>query len=118
MGAFGEVSEDIHGLVNQLAQSREKYISQTSGYSISSQERSLIIGQIRRRLSTAFTRANSLCNLSRVLNVGPNSRAAAKRREWAMLEEEGMRREKRSHWNAYIRGGCLTRGNANFFPSR
>ena len=48
VGAFGEVSEDIHGLVNQLAQSREKYVSQTSGYSISSQERSLIIGQIRR----------------------------------------------------------------------
>ena len=116
VGAFGEVSEDLHSLVNHLAGSREKYMTQTTGYSLSSRERSQIVGQIRRQLSTAFTRANSLCTLSRVMNVGPNSRAAAKRREWAMLEEEGMRRERRNHWNVYIRGGGLSRGNIHFFP--
>ena len=99
-----------------LALSREQFVATSTGYSMGSQERSLLIGQIRRRLSTAFIRANSLCTISRVSNTGPGSRASAKRREWAMQEEENMRREKISNWNAFMSGGGGKRGGIHFFP--
>ena len=116
IGAFSEGSNDLHRLVDSLASAREKYVSQTSGYAISSRERSQIVSQIRRRLSTAFVKANSACTINRVANIGPNSKLAAKRREWVMLEDQRMKQERRSNWNAFVRGGGLSLGSAHFFP--
>ena len=116
IGAFGEASQDVHALVDQLAASRLQYLALSSGYNSSSKEKSQIVGQIRRRLSVAFVKANSLCTLSRISNVGPGSRGAAKRREWALREEEMMRKERRSNWTAFIRGGGAKQGGIHFFP--
>ena len=76
---------------------------------------SLIIGQIRRRLSTAFIRAVSLCTLNRISNVGPGSLSAAKRREWAIREENLMKNERRAHWNAFIENPSISHGGIHFF---
>ena len=97
VGAFGEASADLHSLVSHLDLSRGNYVAQSSGYATSEREHSQIIGQLRRKLSTAFIRATGLCTLSRIANVGAGSRSAAKRREWAIREDEGMKRERRAH---------------------
>ena len=85
---------------------------------MSDNERSQIIGQIRRKLSTAFMRAVATCTLHRVTHVGAGSKAAAKRREWAMGEEFRMRNERRAYWAAYVRGAGARGGNGgiHFFP--
>ena len=69
-------------------------MSQTSGHSLSLRERSQIVSQIRRRLSTAFMQANGSCLLKRVANVG--LKLAVKRIEWAMQEDMRMRQERRA----------------------
>ena len=112
IGAFGEASQDIHSLVDYLTESRERYVAQSSGHAPSSRER----GQIRRKLSTSFIRAISMCTLNRVSNVGPVSKAASKRREWALREESNMRLERRSYWNAFLTGVGGRQGGIKFFP--
>ena len=110
------VSQDLNDFVDFAATCRERYVAQSMGCAVSKRERSLIIGQIRRKLSTAFIRAISLCTLSRVANIGPGSRACAKRREWALREDDRMRLERRAHWTAHVNGGRRAVGGINFFP--
>ena len=116
VGAFGECSTDVHKLVEILASSRAKFLAYSTGRAVSSQEMSQIIGQIRRKMSTSFIRAISLCTLGRVANIGPGSRLAAKRKEWAISEETSMRNERRAYWTVFVgRGGLRNRGD-HFFP--
>ena len=116
VGILGEASDDMHQLVECLALARGKYVAQSSGCATSAHEKSQIIGQIRRKLSTSFIRAISLSTLNRVSNSGSGSREGAKRREWAMREEMGMRRERRAYWNAFVGGGGNRVGRSNLFP--
>ena len=116
IGAFGEGSADMHRLVNIFSSSRSKFLAQSTGYATSSREMSQIVGQIRRKLSTAFMRAIGLCTLSRVANLGSGSNAAAKRREWAISEEIGMKNERRAFWNAFVRGGGFSYRGDHFCP--
>ena len=57
VGAFGEGSDDLHSLVNTLAESRLRAQGLTRGREGSEKELGIIVGQIRRRLSTASIRA-------------------------------------------------------------
>ena len=116
VGAVADCSQDLHNFVDFAASSRCKYVAQSTGYSVSQREKSQIIGQIRRKLSTSFVRAISLCTLSRVTNVGPGTRGMAKRREWALREEDLMRRERRANWLAYTQKGGNLVGGIHFFP--
>ena len=99
-----------------MAKSREKYVSQSTGYSISASEKSQIVGQIRRKLSVAFTRVINQCTLNRLTNIGAGSKAMAKRREWALGEEFTMKQERRAYWSAYVNGGRPSFGNIHHFP--
>ena len=116
VGAFGEGSEDLHHLVSCLADSRERYVANSSGYALSERERSQIIGQIRRRLSTSFIRAIALCTINRAAYTGLTAQAAADRRAWEMRLERGMRLERRAYWNAFVNGGGMVNGGVHFFP--
>ena len=118
IGAFGEVSEDVHNLIGLLADSRARYLTLSTGCAISAQERGQIIGQVRRKLSTAFIKASSLCTISRVSNVGEGSQSASRRRQWALREEAAMRRERQANWNAYMRESVKQgfSGGIHFFP--
>ena len=116
VGVFGEVSSDLHQPVGFMAACRGKYVAESTGCATSAGEMSQIIGQIRRKLSTAFVRATALCTIHRVGNVCPGSRAAARRREWAIREEESMKRERRAYWGAFL-GGRVDTGGIHFFPT-
>ena len=75
-----------------------------------------VIGQIRRKLSCTFVRAQALCLLSRLGQLGPGARAAAERRGDALRAETARRREAQAHWQAHIRGRGLGRVGMLFVP--
>ena len=60
-------------------------------------ERSLIIMNLRRELSTAGAKAQSACLLGRVARLGEGHRLAAKRRVWVRREEEIREEASRAH---------------------
>ena len=70
----------------------------------SDNELALIVGQIRRRLSVTAVKAQVGCLLSRVHQVGPGNKQLAKKRQWAIKEDERMRQERYSQWMRKIEG--------------
>ena len=75
-----------------------------------------VIGQIRRKLSCTFIRAQSLCLLARIGQLGPGAKIAAERRSEAKRAETARRREAQAHWQAHIRGRGLGRVGMMFVP--
>ena len=71
---------------------------------------------VRRRLSCTFVRAQSLCLLARLGQLGPGARMAAERRRDARIIETARRREAQAHWQAHIRGRGLGRTGMIFVP--
>ena len=109
VGAFGEGSEDLHDLVQKLAESKVAAMGLRRGREASEDELGVIVGQIRRSLSTTCVRAQAQCLLSRLNCVGHGYAQAAKRRKWAMLEEEKMKRDRQAQWIGRERGSNLVR---------
>ena len=109
VGAFGEASEDLHTLVQRLAESKVAAMGLRSGREGTEEELGIVVGQIRRSLSTTFVRAQSQCLLSRLNCVGSGFSQAAKRRKWAAMEDEKMRRDRLAHWIDQVRGRNLIR---------
>ena len=97
-GAWGEASKDVHELIQTLAESRLKFQGLKTGKPRSKQELGIIVGQIRRRLSSAAIKAQVECLLSKIHQVGPGNAQLAKKREWAVVEDERMRRERGAQW--------------------
>ena len=64
----------------------------------------VLVGQIRRMLSTTNVRAQAQCLLTRMTSIGGGEGQAAKRRKWAAMEEEKMRRERMAQWVGQVRG--------------
>ena len=77
------------------------------------QERSVILMNLRRELSTAGARSQSACLLGRVARMGEGHRLAAKRRQWVMREDELRQETNRAHWLANIRGRGIIRGEGS-----
>ena len=97
-GAWGEGSEDVHKLIAAIAESRLTSQGLQRGSPGSKQELGLITGQIRRRLSLAVIKAQTSCLLARLHQVGPGNAKLAKKRDWALIEDEKMRSERRAQW--------------------
>ena len=97
-GAWGEASTDVHNLIQTLAESRLKFQGLQAGRPRSKQELGLIVGQVRRRLSLAAVKAQADCLLSRIHQVGPGNTQLAKKREWAVMEDMRMKRERGAQW--------------------
>ena len=57
-----------------------------------------ITGQIRRIISVTVARANAEALLSRTDQIGRGTRAANKRRQWALYEDGRMRNERIASW--------------------
>ena len=68
-----------------------------------------LLGSIRRVLSCCFVRAQALCLVSRLGQVGVLARAAAERRMAALRAEHTRREEARSNWLANVHGWRLSR---------
>ena len=110
-GAWGEGSEDVHKLVNIIAESRLKHQGLKFGKPGSKYELGMLVGQVRRRLSVATLKAQVNCLLSRLHQVGPGNSQLAKKREWAVAEDERMRLERKAQWMRKYEGiQTLTRG--------
>ena len=70
----------------------------------SDNEKALIVGQIRRILSATAVKAQVQCLLARLHQVGPGNKQLAKRRQWAVLQDEKMKKERHSKWIRRIEG--------------
>jgi hypothetical protein len=103
LGAFQEGSQDIHSLLETLADSQLRAKGLARGREGSSQERAAILAGMRRQLSMAAARAYSACLLDRVSRVGEGHRQAARRRAWVKREEERMEEERRVYWHASVK---------------
>ena len=77
-----------------LAEARLKFQGLKEGRPRSKQELGLIVGQVRRRLSLAAVKAQVDCLLSRIHQVGPGNNQLTKKREWAVMEDTRMKRER------------------------
>ena len=107
VGAWGEGSEDLHNLVQVLAQSRVDSVGRARGRPASEAELGVAVGQIRRRLSVACLRANMTCLLTRMSLLGESARQAQGRRQGQSWEEK-IRREIQAQWVGRIRHHGVT----------
>ena len=112
MGTFQEGSKDLHSLLEHIADSKLKAWGFARGREGS--ERSVILMNLRRELSTAGAKAQSACILGRVARMGEGHRLAAKRRVWVRREDELRQEASRAHWLANIRGRGIIRGGGEF----
>ena len=58
----------------------------------------MCVGQIRRRLSMAAVKSQVDCLLGKIHQVGPGNNLMAKRRVWAIKDEQRMSRERGAQW--------------------
>ena len=110
MGAWQEASTDLHNLLDLLADQKVSSMGLARGREASERERSQILSNYRRILSTTGARASSGCLIGRVARVGEAHRAAAKRREWVRTEGERVEELRRVHWRAHVLGRGVLRG--------
>ena len=103
MGPWGEGSKDLHSLITILGESRVTARGREGG----DEELGQVLGQIRQTLSCSFVRAQALCLISRLGQLGPGAKSAADRRVQAKKAEFARRREAQAHWLAHVRGRGL-----------
>ena len=60
-GQYGEISQDFHDLLKQLASAKAKHISLLEGHTLSISEQGLLLHHLRRRLSVSIITAQSCC---------------------------------------------------------
>ena len=102
-GAWVEARHDVHLLTHTLAESRLKHIGLQRGRPGSDGELSIVVAQIRKTLSVASIKAQVECSLSRVHQIG-ESKQLSKQREWALKEDERMKKDRRAEWIRKIDG--------------
>ena len=68
-------------LLEQIADSRVAGMTRRDGMQLAEHERGVVIGQLRRQLSTVAMRAGTQCLLGRMHQCGQGAAMAAKRRE-------------------------------------
>ena len=116
VGPLGEGSKDLHTLISVIGKSMVESRARERGWEAGDGELGQVMGQVRRKLSCSFVRAQALCLLSRLGQLGPGARAAAERRSEALRAETARRREAQAHWQAHIGGRGLGRVGMLFVP--
>ena len=106
-GPWGDISPDFHKLLLAFAESRVVAMSRAQGWEAGPGQLGKVTGEIRRAMSITIVRANALCLLNRLSQLGPGAGAAARRRQEALRLEERRRRDREAFdmaWHA--RGSC------------
>ena len=116
VGPWGEGSKDLHTLISLIGKSMVEARGRERGWEGGAGEQGQVMGQLRRQLSCTFVRAQALCLLARLGQLGPGARSAADRRADALRAETNRRREAQAHWQAHIRGRGLGRVGMLFVP--
>ena len=116
-GHWREASDAVETLVGQLATSRAKVAEpqgrRKGGRLTQEGVRAQAVGFIRRRLSVAAVRAQTMSLLGRLESLGPGLTTASGRRQAAVDQELLWRRERVAHQLAARQGfGVLRRGFA------
>ena len=114
MGSFQEGSKDLHALLETLPDCRLRARGLARGREGTERERSVILSDLRRELSTVGAKAVSSCLLGRVARVEEGHRFAAKRREWGRREEDRREEARRAHWAANVVERGVFRGRGQF----
>jgi hypothetical protein len=114
MGSFQEGSKDLHALLETLADCKLRARGLARGREGTERERSNILTDLRRELSTVSAKAVSSCLLGRVARVGEGHRLAAKRREWVRRDDERREEARKAHWAANVRERGVFRGRGQF----
>ena len=112
VGPWGKGNKDL--LLHILVKTQVAVKTRSTGREASENELGVVISQVRKYLSTAFVRAQSLCLLNRLGFLGEGAKAAAGRRNLAKRLEEGRRRDRQAHYLAHIRGRGLSREGQTF----
>ena len=97
-GAWGEASEGVHRLVDDLAEERAKRLLSTNKrpkVSCPKGAKGVAVGQIRRALSVVAVKAQARLLLDRLCWVGEGAVEAARRRRFSEWEEERMAKQHR-----------------------
>ena len=103
-GAWREGSEQVHHLIQVLAESRLRFQGLQQGRQGSDQEFGVLVGQERRRISLVAVQAQVDCLLSKIHQVGPGKFQLTKRRTWAIKEDQRMNMERSAQWMRKIEG--------------
>ena len=111
-GPWGDVSPDLHQLLKTFAESRAAALSRSQGWEVGPGQLGKIMGEIRRALSVTIVRANAMCLLERLSQLGPGAGAAAKRRQVALRLEERRRQDRQAHDLAWQARGASRVGRA------
>ena len=114
-GPWGDLSDDFHELLLELAEARVAKEARGRGWEAGEGELSQAMGQVRRSVSVEVVRAQSLCLLERLAFLGPGVRAAVQRRHLAEHLEERRRRELAAYQQAHMSRGLRRVGRA-FVP--
>ena len=111
VGRWGEASQDLHNLIQGLAEARGLHEARTTGVPTTPGTLSTIVSRYRRILSCVFLRANESCLVSRMGHLDEGARGAVSRRREVVRTEELDRAEAAAHFQAYIRAiGGTRRG--------
>ena len=116
VGPWGECSKDMHSLIKVMGETKVAAQARARGRPASDNELGVVIAQIRKFLSTAFIRAQSLCLLNRLCFLGKGAKEAAGRRDLARRLEISRKRDLQAHYQAHIRGSGLARSGLIFVP--
>ena len=111
-GPWGDLSDDFHELLLELAEARVAKEARARGWEAGEGELSQAMGQVRRSVSVEVVRAQSLCLLERLAFLGPGARAAVQRRQLAEHLEERRRREVAAYQQAHMSRGLRRVGRA------
>ena len=102
------MSEDTHALLNTMATSRVQVAGPSTGRKgrlrSENGERAMVMGYLRRTLSVATIKAQSMSLLGRLEGLGPGSAAAINRRRQAADLERNWRLQQQAY-NLSVRQG-------------
>ena len=101
---FNEGSEDVNMLLDKMADCRVNKVAHMKGKQKAEQEKGVVVGQLRRNLSTVCVRAASQFLIYRMHQCGEGARLANKRRETNLNLERVMRVDRERQFVARIRG--------------
>ena len=111
-GPWGDISPHFHQLILSFAESRVAALSRSQGWEAGPGQLGKVVGETRRALSVTIVRANALCLLERLSQLGPGAGAAAKRRQVAVRMEERRRQDRQAFDLAWQARGASRVGRA------
>ena len=112
-GAWGEASQEIHGLVIRLDRARLEILDQQPGRrgpaKSKEAKRAALVSWVRRQLSFLAVQQQQRLLLSRFQLLGHGAKDTAGRREWSVRLEEVEKRERQAQAVCQRQGKAIRR---------